>query len=377
MIILPLKITVNTVKAQHIYYKKRLWKHRHNINKPASAVRLYNNIVKNKCISDTRDIIKTASVDVSAIKKVVPPFGIFRLEELDCHPYIDDYNLNVNPPGQEVVIDELQLCFNRANSLSAYHLEHVKKGESVTIDGYEFLRHSNDRFKYSFSVYDTQKECVATLKFGRFAGERGELAYFRVENPILYNPDKLNEVLKIPFHMHMDLHNITALDLAYDTHLNTYKLIRNKMRSMTVETIINDKRIHDRTSLIKGVDVCFSVTEERLKNPTITIRQKKAIHNKYRGVTVQAYNKKEEIENISHKDYILERYGCPRHLHRLEVRLHNEQVKEFLQDRPVDPVVLLNKPELLKEMFLHYLERVIKFKSNNKLEEWSTLLKMH
>ena len=276
-----------------------------------------------------------------------------------------------------MVIDELQLCFNKVNSLSAYHLEHVKKGESVTIDGYEFLRRTNDRFRFSFAVYDKRKELVATMRFGRFAGERGELAYFRVENPILYNPNKLNEVLKIPFHMHMELHNITALDLAYDTPLNTYKLIRKKMRSMAVETIINDKLIHDRTSLIKGVDVCFSVTEERLKNPTITIRQKNAIHNKYKGVTVQAYNKKEEIEHASHKDYILERYGYPRHLHRLEVRLHNEQVKDFLQDKPVDPLVLLNKSELLKEMFLCNLERVIKFKSNNKLEEWSTLLKMH
>ena len=365
------------MKVHHIYSRKQLCENRKKKRKPASVLKLYNSIVNTKSTSDTIDDNKTATKSESDKRHVVIPYRIYRLEELNCHPYIDDYKLNVNPPGQEVVIDELQLCFNRANSLSAYHLEHVKKGESVTIDGYEFLRHSNDRFKYSFSVYDSQKECVATLKFGRFAGERGELAYFRVENPILYNPNKLNEVLKIPFHMHMELHNITALDLAYDTPLNTYKLIRKKMRSMAVETIINDKLIHDRTSLIKGVDVCFSVTEERLKNPTITIRQKNAIHNKYKGVTVQAYNKKEEIEHASHKDYILERYGCPRHLHRLEVRLHNEQVKEFLQDRPVDPVVLLNKPELLKEMFLCNLERVIKFKSNNKLEEWSTLLKMH
>lgn len=365
------------MKVHHIYSRKQLCENRKKKRKPASAVKLYNDIVKSKYTSDTIDDRKTTTDGVSAIKKVIPPFSISRLEELDCHHYIDDYKLNVNPPGQEVVIDELQLCFNKVNSLSAYHLENVKKGESVTIDGYEFLRRTNDRFRFSFAVYDKQKELVATMRFGRFAGERAELAYFRVENPILYNPDKLNEVLKIPFHMHMELHNITALDLAFDTPLNTYKLIRKKMRSMAVETIINDKLIHDRTSLIKGVDVCFSVTEERLKNPTITIRQKNAIHNKYKGVTVQAYNKKEEIEHASHKDYILEWYGCPRHLHRLEVRLHNEQVKEFLQDRPVDPVVLLNKSELLKEMFLHNLERVIKFKSNNRLEEWSTLLKMH
>ena len=377
MIILPLKITVNSVKVHHIYHSKQLCEHKNKKRRPASAVKLYNDIVKSKYTSDTIDDRRTTTDGVSAINKVVTPFSIFRLEQLDCHPYIDDYKLNVNPPGQEVVIDELQLCFNRANSLSVYHLEHVEKGVSVTIEEYEFVRGSNDRFKYYFSVYDKQKECVATLKFGRFAGERGELAYFRVENPVLYNPNKLNEVLRLPFHMHMELHNITTLDLAYDSPRNMYIVIRRKMCSKTTETIINDKVIVDRTSLIRGVDVCFSVSTQKLMYPTITIRQKKAIRNKYKGVTVQAYNKKEEIEHKSNKYYILERYGNPQHLHRLEVRIHNEQIKEFLQNRQVDPIVLINNPELLKDMFLCHLGRVIKFKSNNKLEDWKALLRMH
>ena len=57
--------------------------------------------------------------------------------------------------------------------------------------------------------------------------------------------------------------------------------------------------------------------------------QKKAITNKCDGITIQAYDKKAEIENKSNKRYILDYYGNPKHLYRLEVRLHYQELKDY------------------------------------------------
>ena len=76
------------------------------------------------------------------------------------------------------------------------------------------------------------------------------------------------------------------------------------MRDKEVTTIINGKAVHDRKTLLQGVTFDYSTTLSRLVHPTITIRQKKAITNKCDGITIQAYDKKAEIENKSNKRYI-------------------------------------------------------------------------
>ena len=75
--------------------------------------------------------------------------------------------------------------------------------------------------------------------------------------------------------------------------------------------------------IIDGVSQSYSVSLDRLKNPTLYFKQAKAIHNKSKGIVVTAYNKMAEIEE-SGKDYILEFYGNPKRLNRLEVHLNSQ-----------------------------------------------------
>ena len=67
----------------------------------------------------------------------------------------------------------------------------------------------------------------------------------------------------------------------------------------------------------------------RLHCPTITIKQAKAAKNKTKGVMVQSYDKKAEIETTSGKQYILDMYGHLRFLFRLEVRLSYRDLQEY------------------------------------------------
>ena len=56
---------------------------------------------------------------------------------------------------------------------------------------------------------------------------------------------------------------------------------------------------------------------------TVNVKQRNAIKDKSRGVTVTTYDKLAEISNSSGKEYILNFYGNPTKLFRTEVHLNN------------------------------------------------------
>ena len=193
---------------------------------------------------------------------------------------------------------------------------------------------------------------MAQLKFGHHTdrNDATTYVYYKVLNPVLYDDaEKLCRVLELPTKMGMVFNNYTAIDLAYDSPQNLPTLIKKMMRDKDVTTIINGKAVRNRKSVLDGVLFMYSSSLNRLNNPTITIKQKKAIANKNDGITVQAYNKKTEIEQSSKKQYILDYHGNPKRLYRLEVRLHNQELKDYFANSHIEPStdVLFDK-ELLK-----------------------------
>ena len=119
----------------------------------------------------------------------------------------------------------------------------------------------------------------------------------------------------------------------------------------------------------------YSSSLNRLNNPTITIKQKKAAANKNDGITVQAYNKKAEILQSSKKQYILDYHGNPKRLYRLEVRLHNQELKDYFAAKHITPSTdILYDGEMLKELFFHHLGAVIRFTRGRTKIQWKELL---
>lgn len=174
----------------------------------------------------------------------------------------------------------------------------------------------------------------------------------------------------------MVFNNFTAIDLALDGGLNFPSMIKRMMRDKTVTTIINGKAVKDRKKVLQGVSFEYSSTLDRLNHPTITVKQKKAIANKCNGVTVQAYNKKAEIDGHSDKQYILDHYGNPKRLYRLEIRLHYQELKDYFELCKVAPApedVL--DAEGLRKMFFYHLSAVIRFTRGRRKIDWETLLK--
>lgn len=278
--------------------------------------------------------------------------------------------------NNEIVIDELKLCYVADREQMAC-LAEVEVGGWLEQHRYKFYRFLNERFRFFYSVVEDGAE-VAQLKFGHYtdAEDAPLYVYLKVLNPILYDADRLRRLLALPNELGMVFNNFTAVDLALDGGVNFPSLIKRMMRDKTITTIINGKAVKDRKQVLQGVSFEYSSNLDRLNHPTVTVRQKKAIANRCNGISVQAYDKKAEVDNQSDKRYILDYYGNPRRLYRLEIRLHYRELKEYFAmcNEFPSPEDLLDA-EGLRKMFFYHLSAVIRFTRGRRKIDWETILK--
>lgn len=278
--------------------------------------------------------------------------------------------------NNEIVIDELKLCYVADREQMAC-LADVEVGGWLEQHRYKFYRFLNERFRFFYSVVEDGAE-VAQLKFGHYtdAEDAPLYVYLKVLNPILYDADRLRRLLALPNELGMAFNNFTAVDLALDGGVNFPSLIKRMMRDKTITTIINGKAVKDRKQVLQGVSFEYSSNLDRLNHPTVTVRQKKAIANRCNGISVQAYDKKAEVDNQSDKRYILDYYGNPRRLYRLEIRLHYRELKEYFAmcNEFPSPEDLLDA-EGLRKMFFYHLSAVIRFTRGRRKIDWETILK--
>ena len=105
------------------------------------------------------------------------------------------------------------------------------------------------------------------------------------------------------------------------------------------------------------------------------IKKKKAIKDKGKGTTLTAYNKKAEIANSSGKKYIEEFYNNPGKLHRLEVHLNNDEVKEYLNRTKQElSFYSLIDNRFLYDLFDQTLNSLIRFEYKGIKLDWDDLL---
>ena len=97
------------------------------------------------------------------------------------------------------------------------------------------------------------------------------------------------------------------------------------------------------------------------KYMTVNVKQKNAVKDKSKGITLTTYDKAAEVKNSSGKDYILNFYGNPKKLYRTEVHLNNQEVKDYLEGRGLFFNYYMIDEALLEDMFYHHLNSVIRF----------------
>lgn len=170
-------------------------------------------------------------------------------------------------------------------------------------------------------------------------------------------------------------HNITTLDLCLDTSFNVSSSVKQFIRDKSITTILNGRRIIDREADRPEIVYVMSGSLNKYKYLTLSIKQRNAIKDKSKGVTIITYDKKAEILNSSEKTYILDYYQRPRSLYRTEVHLNNEDIKAYLnrENKEFNPLMIFDET-ILEDMYFHYLNSVIRFQSKTKDVSWSRIL---
>ena len=283
---------------------------------------------------------------------------------------------------RKVQIDALTVCFQVVNT---YHYNNIKEldyGEVYELEDFNLVRITGRYYNniYSILYNDGEKEQeFGVLKFNLGGGENthtngNHKAWISLNNVILYSKD-ISYLGYITQMLGIDYHNITTLDLCLDTPFQVSNTLKKHIRDKKLLTVLNGKKVKDREEDRPEITYISSGDLDRDKYLTITVKQRKAIHDKSKGVTLTTYDKAAEVRNSSNKQYILDYYGNPRKLYRTEVHLNNGEIKDFLNTIGAELNVYMFDEAILEAMFFYHLNSIIYFKKSRKEAiTWEQLL---
>lgn len=273
----------------------------------------------------------------------------------------------------KTIIDELRLCFT-AEPRFLETLSLLNFGERVELGNFSVIRILGQHFEYYYTLLNEENLIVAYLYHGRY-GDSSDYLWVKVKNRVLYDAVLLqNLVSDILTSFPIRFNNITKLDLAKDFKKNIVYTIKKLMRDEKLKTIINGKVVHDREKILDELLVTYQTSLTRVKNPSLKISQAEAVRNKAKGVTVQAYNKSAELAK-SDKGYVSEFYGNPKALHRLEVRLNSDEIKDYNKKRHrVQTISDIFDEGLLTDMYFYHLGSVLRFTRGRNPILWQDIL---
>jgi hypothetical protein len=285
-----------------------------------------------------------------------------------------------------IQIDALTICYEVVHPYYYEQLSNLDYGECL--DMYEFRLYRTDG-RYFDNVYairlwnGTRDIEWGYLKFNLARGDEHSnthtsglrKVWMSLNNETLYTDD-FHFLTYIEQRLGLEFHNVTSLDLCLDTPFSISPLIKAYLHKKDVTTILNGKRIIDRDEDRAEISYTTSGSlNKQDKYKTVNIKQRNAIKDKTKGVTVQTYDKAAEISNASDKQYILEHYGNPNHLYRTEVHLNAEDIKTYVERRGIEytPLLLIDEATL-EDMFFHFLGSVIRFQCGTSDTSWGHIL---
>ena len=285
---------------------------------------------------------------------------------------------------RKVFFDALTVCCEVENSTLFDKISALEFGESMEFYDFTLTRIDGRYFKniYTIRYYEQGEEkTFGQLKFGLNNGslenntfESGKpKAWLTLNNQGLYEnaTSYLGYICEI---LHLNVHNFTSIELALDTPFDVSRLLFRLYRNKEVTTILNGKRITNRDEDRSEITFTMSGSLNKDKYLTVTVKQRNAIKDKTKGITVTTYDKRAEILNASGKDYILEYYGNPDKLFRTEVHLNNDEIKDFLKKEDLDLNPYMLDAQVLEALFFDSLNSVIHFKKGREEIKWEDLL---
>lgn len=253
-------------------------------------------------------------------------------------------------------IDKLEItytCSGEIRELFASITEEHVYGKDNDV---RIMRTACTTYCHNFAVYCSNMY-VGQLFFDTPNPNRPHI-YLAVENEILYTC--VAGLSYIEQALHLSYYRISKLEICLDTNVNVinrfYRLLKDESKTL----IINNKVINDRYATITKL---IHSSTGSLNN----VRRNKSFIIKGNEIELVAYNKQQEIDNISKKEYIKENLQMDKKIYRLEVRFTNyKQIKKALNMCYVDIDELYYYPfeDLLERIFVNTLNRIIRLSNN-------------
>lgn len=285
---------------------------------------------------------------------------------------------------RKVVIDALTMCFQVEKQYFIEEISQLDFGESYDFGEFTVIRVEGRYYQniYNIECCNGQETILwGQLKFNLNSGNRDSnihsngttKVWISIHNKTLYTND-IHYLDYIATSLGLIPNNITTLDLALDTPFNVSRKLRNHIKNKNLTTILNGKVVKDRAEDRHEIMYTTSGNLDKDKYQTVNVKQRNAIHDKSRGVTVTTYDKFAEI-NYSGKEYILKFYGNPSKLFRTEVHLNNEDIKDYLSSKGKEfSYWTVYDEELREQMFFYHLNSVIRFQKGGENITWQHLL---
>ncbi len=285
-----------------------------------------------------------------------------------------------------IQLDAAVLCYEVVHPYYYEQLSSLDHGKSLVIDEFRLYRTEGRYFDNVYAIRldnGTRDIEWGFLKFNLARGDEqnnthasgNRKVWFSLNNETLYSKD-IYFLTYIEQRLGLEFHHITSLDLCLDTPFSVSPLVKAYLHSKDVTTILNGKRIKDRDENRPEISYTTSGSlNKQDKYKTVNIKQRNAIKDKSRGITVLTYDKAAEISNASDKQYILDFYGNPKKLYRTEVHLNAEDIKNYVERLGISytPLILFDEA-ILEGMFFHYIGSVIRFQSRKINVSWEHLL---
>ena len=288
--------------------------------------------------------------------------------------------------NRPIQIDALTICYEVVYPNHYEQLSSLDYGECLDLNEFRLYRTEGRYFDNVYAIRldnGTRDIEWGYLKFNLARGDEQSnthtsglrKVWISLNNETLYTDD-FHFLTYIEQRLGLEYHNVTSLDLCLDTPFAVSPLIKAYAHNKNVTTILNGKRITNRDEDRPELTYTTSGSlNKQGKYLTVNVKQRNALKDKSKGITVQTYDKAAEISNASDKQYILEHYGNPNRLYRTEVHLNSEDIKTYVERRGIEytPLILIDEATL-EDMFFHFLGSVIRFQCGTSDTSWGHIL---
>lgn len=296
----------------------------------------------------------------------------------------------------KIQIDLLKLTFLAEDAIieKLSNLNYSDRIEFDGMKGFDLCRIKDKKYENTYSIgyfkgidyrrLGTLKfnfQCSSTERHVNIKNGKRKV-WIDIANPIFYTGGDILLLKMVIDKLCLSFLHVSSIDLCMDKTFDIYERVQKNIRNKKLEVLVNGK-VKDKNDYLKEAELKSSGS---LLNPykvkSYYIKQKKARKDKTKGNYLIMYNKKEEIDNSSGKQYILDYYGNPNCLHRLEVHICKDKINTYLDKKDIQfNVDLLRNQLFLKELYDYFRNSILRFRTKSrtakgrKVKNWNVLLR--